>query len=267
MYLPFEEITWQQFMQQPQLKRLTLQEQVAQYDQYLFELSIARQSWIEYQSKGRLNPLPPSNVAITNIDSGSIRISFTPSPSPGITTTNWSTNGGTTFNPTSSTINPIDVTGLPSGSTVTVILTQTDETGATSEGTDPITTTVGELPSVITNLVFSVQSSSLSSSVSLTPLSSANAKCAYIDAITTPASGGYPQSPGVLVSSFSPLIVGSIFYEYNTLWPLSSSNITAGSYVVYDAPFSTTGSVYTVSVSGSDRIISAITPFSSLPTC
>jgi hypothetical protein len=29
-----------------------LQEQVAHYNQYLFELTIARQSWIEYQNKG-----------------------------------------------------------------------------------------------------------------------------------------------------------------------------------------------------------------------
>jgi hypothetical protein len=271
MYLPFEEMTWQQFMQQPQLKRLTLQEQVAQYDQYLFELSIARQSWIEYQNKGSLIPLPPSNVVVTNTDSGSISISFTPSPSPGIITTNWSTDGGTTFNSTSSTVNPIGVTGLPSGSTVTVVLTQTDGNGNTSTGTNPVTTTVGALPSVLTNLVYSVQSSSLSSSISLPPLSPANAKCTYIYAISSPTttsgSQSYPQSPGVIISSFTPLTVGSAIYEYNTLWPLSSSVIATGSYVVYDAPFSTTGSVYTVATSGSDKIIAAITPFSSLPSC
>jgi hypothetical protein len=52
MYSPFEEMSWPQFSSQPHLKKLTLQEQVAHYNQYLFELTIARQSWIEYQNKG-----------------------------------------------------------------------------------------------------------------------------------------------------------------------------------------------------------------------
>jgi hypothetical protein len=52
MYSPFEEMSWPQFMSQPHLKKLSLQEQVAHYNQYLFELTIARQSWIEYQNKG-----------------------------------------------------------------------------------------------------------------------------------------------------------------------------------------------------------------------
>jgi hypothetical protein len=263
MYLPFEEMTWQQFMQQPQLKRLTLQEQVAQYDQYLFELNIARQSWIEYQGKGPLKPLPPSNVVVTNTDSGSISISFTPSPSPGITTTNWSTDGGTTFNPTSSTVNPIGVTGLPSGSTVTVVITQTDETGNTSEGTDPVTTTVGALPSVLTTLWSQGQSSSLSSSVSFVTLSPANAKCEYLYINNATPTPGYPSISGTQVSSFVPLTVGTPFYVYNTQWPLTSSNIVTGSYI-FGAPGT---DVYTVSTSGSDKIISAITPFSSLPAC
>jgi hypothetical protein len=54
MYSPFEEMSWPQFASQPHLKKLTLQEQVAHYNQYLFELTIARQSWIEYQNKGLL---------------------------------------------------------------------------------------------------------------------------------------------------------------------------------------------------------------------
>ena len=52
MYLPFEEMSWSQFASQPHLKKLSLQEQTIHYNQYLFELSIARQSWIEYQNKG-----------------------------------------------------------------------------------------------------------------------------------------------------------------------------------------------------------------------
>jgi hypothetical protein len=266
MYLPFEEMTWQQFMQQPQLKKLTLQEQVAQYDQYLFELSIARQSWIEYQNKGPLIPLPPSDVVVTNTDSGSIRISFTPSPSPGITTTNVSTDGGTTFNPTSSTVNPIDVTDLPSGSTVTVVLTQTDGNGNTSEGTDPVTTTVGALPSILTTLWSNGQSSSLSNPVSFVALSPANAKCQYLYINNATPTPGYPSIGGTQVSSFVPLTVGTPFYVYNTQWPLTSSNIANGSYIV-GSPGT---DVYTVAYSGSsvvDKLISAITPFSSLPSC
>ena len=52
MYLPFEEITWPQFISQPHLKKLSLQEQANHYNQYLFELSVARQNWIDYQNKG-----------------------------------------------------------------------------------------------------------------------------------------------------------------------------------------------------------------------
>jgi hypothetical protein len=263
MYLPFEEMTWQQFIQQPQLKKLSLQEQASHYNEYLFELSIARQSWIEYQNKGPLNPLPPSNVVVTNTGTGSISISFTPSPSPGITTTNVSTNGGTTFNPTSSTVNPIGVTGLPSGSTVTVVLTQTDGNGNTSEGTDPVTTTVGALPSILTTLWSGGQSSSLSSSVSFVALSPANAKCEYLYINNATPTPGYPSIQGTQISSFVPLTVGTPLYVYNTQWPLTSSNIANGSYI-----FGNPGTdVYTVSTSGTDKIISAITPFVILPSC
>jgi hypothetical protein len=266
MYLPFEEMSWQQFIQQPQLKKLSLQEQAAHYNEYLFELSIARQSWIEYQNKGSLIPQPPSNVVVTNTGTGSISISFTPSPSPGITTTNWSTDGGTTFNPTSSTVNPIGVDSLPSGSTVTVVLTQTDGNGNTSEGTDPVTTTVGELPSVLTTLWSNGQSSSLSPLIQFSSLSPADAKCAYLGILNTPTSGSYPSIGGTIVKSFTPLTVGTPFYDYFTLWPLSASNLANGSYIV-GSPGT---DVYTVAYSGSsvvDKLISAITPFSSLPSC
>ena len=270
MYLPFEEMTWQQFIQQPQLKKLSLQEQAAHYNEYLFELSIARQSWIEYQNKGSLIPQPPSNVVVTNTGTGSISISFTPSPSPGITTTNWSTDGGTTFNPTSSTVNPIGVDSLPSGSTVTVVLTQTDGNGNTSEGTDPVTTTVGALPTILTSLWTIGQSSSLSSSVFFAPLSPANAKCAYLDIIAVPPSGTNPTYPilgGNAVKSFVPVTVGTPIYTYNTQWPLTQSG-NVGSSIFASSGNGLYGDyVYTVTVSGSDTIVSAITPFSSLPSC
>jgi hypothetical protein len=50
----FEEIFWPQFIQLEYIKRLPLNEQVNQYNQYLYDLSIARQNWITYQNKGPL---------------------------------------------------------------------------------------------------------------------------------------------------------------------------------------------------------------------
>jgi hypothetical protein len=50
----FEEILWPQFIQYEHIKRLSLNEQVNQYNQYLWELSIARQNWLNYQNKGPL---------------------------------------------------------------------------------------------------------------------------------------------------------------------------------------------------------------------
>ena len=263
MYVPFEEMTWQQFMQQPQLKRLTLQEQVAQYDQYLFELSIARQSWIEYQNKGASMPFPPSNVVVTNTGTGSISISFTPSPSPGITTTNWSTNGGTTFNPTSSTVNPIGVTGLPSGSTVTVVITQTDTNGNTSEGTDPITTTVGEGPAIATTLSYAGQASASAEPVTFPSLPSPEAtKCAYLEIINTPPSGGFPSIQGQIVYSFDVLAPGVNIYATSS-FPLTASNLADGYYILANPPLSSTGSVVTVNSS----TIASIQDFNFLAPC
>jgi hypothetical protein len=48
----FEEILWPQFVQFEHIKPLPLNEQVNQYNQYLFELSITRQNWLAYQNKG-----------------------------------------------------------------------------------------------------------------------------------------------------------------------------------------------------------------------
>ena len=52
MFNIFEEITWPQFAQLPHVSRLPLQEQVNSYNQYLFQLSEARQNFIETQNKG-----------------------------------------------------------------------------------------------------------------------------------------------------------------------------------------------------------------------
>lgn len=49
----FEELSWPQFTQLNEMRSLPLNEQVNQYNQYLYELNQARQSWIIYQNKGK----------------------------------------------------------------------------------------------------------------------------------------------------------------------------------------------------------------------
>jgi hypothetical protein len=56
MFNIFEELTWPQFSQLPNVAKLSLNEQVIQYNQYLFELSEARINWLEYQNKGPYIP-------------------------------------------------------------------------------------------------------------------------------------------------------------------------------------------------------------------
>ena len=48
----FEELSWPQFKQLNEIRGLSLNEQVNQYNQYIYELNQARQSWIIYQNKG-----------------------------------------------------------------------------------------------------------------------------------------------------------------------------------------------------------------------
>jgi hypothetical protein len=58
----FNELLWPQFKELNHVRKLPLNEQVNQYNQYLYDLSIARQSWIIYQNKGpgvELAPTPP----------------------------------------------------------------------------------------------------------------------------------------------------------------------------------------------------------------
>ena len=52
----FEEILWPQFVKIEKYSKLPLHEQVAAYNQYISDLSIQRQNWVNYQNKG---PLPP----------------------------------------------------------------------------------------------------------------------------------------------------------------------------------------------------------------
>ena len=50
----FNEILWPQFIKIEKYSKLQLHEQVTAYNQYLYDLSIARQNWINYQNKGLL---------------------------------------------------------------------------------------------------------------------------------------------------------------------------------------------------------------------
>jgi len=62
MFNIFEELTWPQFSKLPNIARLPLNEQVTYYNQYISDLSIARQNWIDYQNKGPLPPTSPTPV-------------------------------------------------------------------------------------------------------------------------------------------------------------------------------------------------------------
>ena len=61
MFNIFEEITWPNYAKLPHIVKLPLQEQVNHYNQYLYQLSEARNSWIVYQNKG------PKPLTIQNI--------------------------------------------------------------------------------------------------------------------------------------------------------------------------------------------------------
>jgi hypothetical protein len=47
----FEEILWPQFVKIEHISKLPLTEQVAAYQQYIYDLDVARQSWLAYQNK------------------------------------------------------------------------------------------------------------------------------------------------------------------------------------------------------------------------
>ena len=55
----FEEILWPQFIKLERISKLPLNEQVAAYKQYIYDLDTARQDWLAYQNKGPLpTPVP-----------------------------------------------------------------------------------------------------------------------------------------------------------------------------------------------------------------
>jgi hypothetical protein len=54
MFNIFEELTWPQFTQLYEIAKLPLNEQVKYYNQYLYDLSLSRQNWLDTQNKGPL---------------------------------------------------------------------------------------------------------------------------------------------------------------------------------------------------------------------
>ena len=48
----FNEILWPQFVKIEHISKLPLNEQVAAYKQYIYDLDAARQNWLNYQNKG-----------------------------------------------------------------------------------------------------------------------------------------------------------------------------------------------------------------------
>ena len=57
----FEEISWPQFQRLNEISKLSLNEQVNRYNQYIYELSISRMNWLAYQNKG------PKQLTLQNI--------------------------------------------------------------------------------------------------------------------------------------------------------------------------------------------------------
>jgi surface protein len=58
MFNIFEELSWPQFTQLPEVTKLPLNEQVQHYNQYLYDLSVFRQNWINTQNKGAISTTP-----------------------------------------------------------------------------------------------------------------------------------------------------------------------------------------------------------------
>jgi len=58
MFNIFEELSWPQFTQLPEVIKLPLNEQVQHYNQYLYDLSVFRQNWIDTQNKGAISTTP-----------------------------------------------------------------------------------------------------------------------------------------------------------------------------------------------------------------
>jgi hypothetical protein len=62
MFNIFEEISWPQFVKLNGINKMPLNEQVNAYNQYLYNLDVARQNWVDTQNKGpqlTSTPTPP----------------------------------------------------------------------------------------------------------------------------------------------------------------------------------------------------------------
>jgi len=49
----FNELAWRQFKQLKEVRDLPLNEQIDKYNRYLWELSLARDYYLQYQAKGK----------------------------------------------------------------------------------------------------------------------------------------------------------------------------------------------------------------------
>lgn len=65
----FQEISFKDFIKLDSYKKLPLNEQKAYYDQYISDLAIARQNWIQYQNKG-INSSPSPSPSIPACSAG-----------------------------------------------------------------------------------------------------------------------------------------------------------------------------------------------------
>lgn len=66
MFNIFDELSWPQFIKINGIDKMPLNEQVSAYNQYLSDLNVARQNWIDYQNKGPLSgTTPPSSFTST----------------------------------------------------------------------------------------------------------------------------------------------------------------------------------------------------------
>jgi hypothetical protein len=69
MFNIFEELTWPQFTQLYEMAKLPLNEQVKYYNQYLHDLSLSRQSWLDAQGKGLIETNENENFLLQeNLD-------------------------------------------------------------------------------------------------------------------------------------------------------------------------------------------------------
>lgn len=68
MYNIFEEISWPQFVKLNGINKMPLNEQVNAYNQYLYNLDVARQNWVDTQNKGPLSG--EINNYITSVNFG-----------------------------------------------------------------------------------------------------------------------------------------------------------------------------------------------------